>query len=109
MFIIKGVNVYPTAIKNVVGSFSPRTTGEMRVVLDEPGPGVKPPLKLKIEYSSEVVSEDQRKTLAQELEEAMHNRLKFRALIELVPPNTLERAAGPGAKGKLIEKTYEPR
>ena len=107
MLIIKGVNVYPAAIKNVVSSLEPRTTGEMRVVLDQPGPGVPPPMKLRVEYGPDLTTEDQKKTLAGELEDAMHNRLKFRAAIELIPSGSLERAAGPGAKGKLIEKTYE--
>ena len=109
MLILKGVNVYPAAIKNVVSSFEPRTTGEMRVVLDQPGPGVSPPLKLKIEHGPDITSEDDKKALAEELEEALHVRVKFRAAIELIPPGTLERAAGPGAKGKLIEKTYEKK
>ena len=107
MLIIKGANVYPAAIKNVVSSFEPRTTGEMRVVLDQPGPAVPPPMKLKVEHGPDITTKDQKKTLARELEDAMHNRLKFRAAIELIPSGTLERAAGPGAKGKMIEKTYE--
>ena len=109
MLILKGVNVYPQAIKSVVESFAPRTTGEVRAVLDEPGPGVKPPLKLKIEHGLDITSDEQKKILAQELEDAMHTRLKFRAAIELLTPNTLERAAGPGAKGQLIERTYQKR
>lgn len=109
MLIIKGVNVYPAAIKNVVSSFEPRTTGEMRVVLDAPPPAVPPPMKIKVEYGPDIKSEDQKKALAEELEEALHVRCKFRAAIELIPPGSLERAAGPGAKGKLIEKTYETK
>jgi phenylacetate-CoA ligase len=107
MLIIKGVNVYPAAIKNVVSSFEPRTTGEIRVVLDQPPPAVPPPMKIKVEYGPDIQTEEQKKTLAQELEEALHVQLKFRAAIELIPTGSLERAAGPGAKGKLIEKTYE--
>ena len=66
-------------------------------------------MKLKIEYGPDITTEDQKKALARELEDAMHNRLKFRAAITLVSPGTLERAAGPGAKGKFIEKTYEKK
>jgi phenylacetate-CoA ligase len=33
MLIVKGVNIYPTAIKEVVGSCMPRVT-EMRIILD---------------------------------------------------------------------------
>ena len=42
--------VYPTAIKDLIAGFRPRTTGEIRVVLDRPGPRVDPPLKVKVEY-----------------------------------------------------------
>ncbi|MDY6863185.1 MAG: phenylacetate--CoA ligase family protein [Thermodesulfobacteriota bacterium] len=106
MIIIKGVNVYPTAIKNVVNSFFPGTTGELRVVLGAPGPLVNPPLKLKIEYGEGTKSEEIER-LKKELEETMHSKLKFRPYIVMLPPNSLQRAAGPASKGILIEKAYD--
>jgi len=109
MLIIKGVNVYPATIKNVVTSFEPRATGELRIVLDQPPPSVPPPMKIKVEYSQGIATEEQKKALADEIEEALHVQCKVRAAIELLPPGTLERAAGPGAKGKLIEKAYEKK
>ena len=105
MLIIKGVNVFPTAVRDVIAGFAPRTTGEMRIVLDEPGPGINPPLQMRVERgydSDEGVAED----LKRDLEEALHNRMRFRSVIEIIPPNTLERAAGPNAKGILIERRY---
>jgi phenylacetate-CoA ligase len=106
MVIVKGVNIYPAAVKNVAASFLPRTTGEVRIVLDSPGPLVNPPLKVKIEYG-EGLEGEQLENLKKELGDAMHSRLKFRSEVILVPPKSLERAAGPGTKGKLIEKSYE--
>jgi phenylacetate-CoA ligase len=106
MLIVKGVNIYPTAIKNVVNSYFPKTTGELRVVIDAPGPLVNPPLKIKVEYG-EGLNPDEVESLKKELGETMHSKLKCRPSIEMLSPKTLERAAGPGSKGKLIEKTYE--
>ena len=54
MLIVKGVNVYPEAIRKAILKFSPEVTGFFRIVLDQPGPLVNPPLKIKIEYSSTV-------------------------------------------------------
>jgi phenylacetate-CoA ligase len=51
MLIILGVNVFPSAIKDVVGSLRSLTTGEIQVLLPEPGPKVEPPLRIKVEYS----------------------------------------------------------
>lgn len=99
MLIVKGVNVFPGAIRNVVSQFSPRTTGHMRVVLDQPGHSVKPPLRLTVEHGDDVESSAQGRLKA-ELETMMHDKLKVRPEIELVPNGTLERSSH---KTKLIE------
>lgn len=39
MLTVLGVNVFPSAIRDVVGSLRPKTSGEIQVVLDQPGPG----------------------------------------------------------------------
>jgi len=52
MLIVKGVNVYPGAIKNAIEKFFPRTTGALRILLDRPGPLVSPPLKIRLEHST---------------------------------------------------------
>jgi len=54
MLIVKGVNVYPEAIRRAILTFSPEVTGFYKILLDKPGPLVTPPLKIKIEYSSAV-------------------------------------------------------
>src|SRR5438132_273905 len=50
MLIVAGVNVWPSAIADVIGSFRPRTTGALQILLSEPGPKVTPPLRMQIEY-----------------------------------------------------------
>jgi len=103
LLIVKGVNVFPAAIKGVMDSFVPRVTGEMRILLTTQPPRVEPPLKMKVEYGSSV-NQDQFKQLKEELENAISSRLRVRPTIELVPPNTLVR--DPSKKVKLIEKNY---
>jgi phenylacetate-CoA ligase len=106
MLIIKGVNVFPTAIKGIVNEFLPRVTGEMRIVLDKPGPAVDPPMKIKVEHAKGL-TEDQLSQLKKELEGAFHSKLEFRADVEMVSPETFERAGGFSAKGTLVEKAYK--
>jgi len=105
MLIVKGVNVYPAAIKEVVASFAPQTTGEIRVVLDEPGPAVKPPLKIRVEYGYGI-KKDQLEDLSNTIKKKMREVLRFTPQIEFLPPDTLERTTH---KTKLIEKRYEKK
>jgi phenylacetate-CoA ligase len=103
MLKIKGVMVYPAQIKDVVESFLPRTTGEFRILLDEPPPRVVPPLKVKIEYGEGVTKADLEQ-LQKEVEEKMHQAVKIRPAIEWIEPMSLERS---DKKTQYIEKLYE--
>ena len=100
MLIIKGVNIYPAAIKSVVGEFVPATTGALRIILDGPGPLVAPPLKLRIEYGQADMTDQQKHDLIRDLAENLGDRLRVKPEIELVAPQSLPRAAG---KTSLIE------
>lgn len=103
MLIVKGVNVYPSAIKTLVESFTPKVTGEMRIILDEPPPRVIPPLRIKLEYETQV-REPELEGLAREISQAIHNQLKIRPTIEWVLAGKLEKST---RKTPLFEKTYE--
>jgi len=104
LIIVKGVNVFPAAIKGVVDSFIPKVTGEMRIVLNAPPPRVEPPLRMKVEYGPDVEGEAL-EALRQELENTISGRLRVHPAIDLVPPNTLPK--DPSKKAQLIEKNYE--
>jgi phenylacetate-CoA ligase len=101
MLILLGVNVFPSAIKDIVTSFRPKTTGDMLILLDEPGPKVQPPLKVQVEYAQEEKNLD---ALKKDIETALREKLVFRADVELVPEGTLPRYE---MKTKLIRKLYE--
>jgi phenylacetate-CoA ligase len=103
MLIVKGINVYPAAVKNVVTEFFPRTTGEMRIVLDQPGPKVPAPLNIKVEHGKD---EKDLPKLKSDLESRIHDVMRFKAEVSLVAEGTLERTA---TKTKLIEKRFEQK
>ncbi|RJQ05411.1 MAG: phenylacetate--CoA ligase family protein [Bacillota bacterium] len=92
MLKVKGVNVFPSAVKDVVSSFIPRTTGEMRIVLEQPGHIVGTNLRLKVEYGYDIKGEDRIAALRDELEQAIKQQLAFRPVIEMIPPGTLPRS-----------------
>ncbi len=81
MLIVRGVNVYPSAILAVVGDLRPRTTGRARVVRPEGRVAVEPPVPVEVEVPDGAVDA----ALAAELEAAIRARLTFRAGVALVP------------------------
>jgi phenylacetate-CoA ligase len=105
MLKIKGVMVYPAQVKSVVESFIPRTTGEFRILLDEPPPRVVPPVKIKIEFG-EGVRKEELDALNKEVEERIHQQVKIRPKIQWIEPKTLERS---DKKTQYLEKLYEKK
>lgn len=102
MLIVKGANVYPSAIKSVVANFIPEVTGEMRIVLDNPPPRVTPPLKLKLEYG-ETIDANQLPELEKRIKRALHTEARLTPEIIWCEPGTLEKAL---TKTPLFEKNY---
>ena len=102
MLTVKGVNVYPAAIKDIVATFVPDVTGEMRVVLNTPPPRVVPPLRLKIEHGSTIGPSDL-PGLADRIRTALHDTIKIRPEIEFVEPGDLPRET---RKTPIFEKRY---
>jgi phenylacetate-CoA ligase len=101
MLIVLGVNVFPSAVKDVVSSFHPQTTGEMQILLEQPGPSVKPPMRVTVEYGQGVPDVA---ALKKKIEEKIRAVLTVAAAVELVPPGTLPKFE---MKGQLIKKLYE--
>jgi len=101
MLTVLGVNVFPSAIRDVVGSLRPKTSGEIQVVLDQPGPGVSPPVHIEVEYSKGVSNLEE---LKKEIEALLNSRLNFRAAVNLVPESSLPRYE---MKAQLIKKVWE--
>ena len=105
MLIVKGVNLYPAAIKNIVSSFVPDVTGEMRIVLDNPPPRVAPPLRLKLEHGKNI-DKSQLPGLTNRVSMALHDEIKVRPEITFVEPGDLPKET---RKTPIFEKTYEKK
>ncbi|TMF45266.1 MAG: phenylacetate--CoA ligase [Chloroflexi bacterium] len=98
MFIVRGVNVYPSAILAVVGRFRPRVTGRARVVRKTTEVSVTPPVPVEVEV---VDGHDADAKLRAEIEDAIHSTLIFRAKVDLIPEHTFGES---GYKTKLTVK-----
>ena len=98
MLIVRGVNVWPSAVKDVIAGFRPAVSGEMLIVVDGPGPAVRPPLRIRVEADRD--SSD-RAGLARRIEQALRDRLIVSASVELVPRGVLPRTE---MKAKLVER-----
>jgi phenylacetate-CoA ligase len=82
LLIVRGVNVYPTAILSVVGDFRPRVTGRARVIRSGADVSVTPPVPVEVEVPDGQSSDG---TLAAEIAEAIHAKLVFRSKVTLIP------------------------
>lgn len=81
MFIVRGVNVYPSPIQAIVAEFKPAVTGRIRVVLPSEGVSIVPPVPLQVEVG-DLPAEPA--TLADRINDAVRSRLVFRCDVEFV-------------------------
>ena len=101
LLILRGVNVWPSAIQDVVAGFRPDTTGALRIVLSKPGPAADAPLRIEVEHGEEARDLS---ALARALETALREKLIFTARVEPVPPGTIPRST---MKTRLVEVREE--
>jgi len=85
MFIVRGVNVYPTAILALVGEFRPAVTGRARVVRTGEAVSVEPPVPVEVEVPD---GRPPAAGLAERIEQAIRARLTFRCRVDLVPESS---------------------
>ena len=91
MLIVRGVNVFPSAVREVVARFQPQVTGAILIRPRSRGVRQEPPLPVLVE-GDPALSE----TIARELREA----LTFTPEIRMVAPQTLPRS---DYKSKLVD------
>jgi phenylacetate-CoA ligase len=100
MLIVRGVNVFPAAIKDVVMQLVPDTTGYLKIDLDFAGHSTYEPLNMRVEISK--TSKKSAQDLALLLEGAIRDKLTVKVVVNIVPEGAIER---PGAqKEKLLER-----
>ena len=105
MLIVKGVNVFPSAVQDVVSSLRPKVTGAIEIQLTAPGPKVEGALKIKVE-GGEGIAQAGYGPLGKEVVDVIKKRLYFTPEIMIVSPGSLPKYE---LKAKLIRKVYEEK
>src|SRR5262249_11742338 len=96
MLIVRGVNVFPSAIREVVNDFAPAASGVISVRPGAKGFRQDPPLKVVVEVG-EGSSED---GLAERIRLAIRQKLLVTTEVALVPFGSLPRSS---YKSKLVD------
>jgi phenylacetate-CoA ligase len=89
MLIVRGVNVFPSAVREVVSTFAPNVSGNVLVKPDAPGVKQEPPLPVAVELQRGIEPDA---TLAEEIRERLRGALVVSTRVELVPFGTLQRS-----------------
>jgi len=98
MLIVRGVNVFPSAVREVVGTFAPKVSGNILVRPAVPGVKQEPPLPVSVELAQGVAVDA---ALAEAIRDRLRSVLVFQTRVELVPWGTLQRSE---YKSKLVER-----
>ena len=97
MLIVRGVNVFPSAVREVVNAFEPEVSGVILIKPREAGVRQQPPLPIVVELAKGSPSEG----LSERIKQALREKLLFTAEIVLAPAETLPRSE---YKSKLVAK-----
>ena len=100
MLIVRGVNVFPSAVREVVSAFAPKVSGHILVRPGAAGVKQEPPLPVAVELAQDVTPEDE---LAQAIGERLRSALVVQARVELVPWGTLQRSE---YKSTLVDREH---
>ena len=95
MLIVRGVNVFPSAIREVVSEFAPAVSGHVLVKPQSPGVKQDPPLPVAVELAREGAVD------AAAISAKLREVLAVRTQVELVPWGSLHRSE---YKSKLVER-----
>jgi phenylacetate-CoA ligase len=98
MLIVRGVNVFPSAVREVVSSFVPRVSGHILVEPREPGPKQDPPLPVSVELAPGATEDP---TLAEAIRDRLREALVVQTSVELVPWGSVQRSE---YKSKLVRR-----
>jgi phenylacetate-CoA ligase len=97
MLIVRGVNVFPSAVREVVSAFAPDVSGQILVKPQAPGVKQEPPLPVSVELARGSSADP---GLAEAIRERLRNVLVVNTHVELVPWGSLRRSE---YKSKLVE------
>ena len=97
MLIVRGVNVFPSAIREVVSGFAPKVSGHILVKPRTTGVKQEPPLPVSVELAPDANAE---RELAEAIRERLRNVLVVQTRVDLVRWGSLQRS---DYKSKLVE------
>ena len=97
MLIVRGVNVFPSAVREVVSAFTPAVSGNILVRPGVPGTKQEPPLPVSVELARGAEPDAE---LAEAIRERLRNLLVVQTRVELVPWGSLQRSE---YKSRLVE------
>jgi phenylacetate-CoA ligase len=97
MLIVRGVNVFPSAVREVVSAFAPRVSGNILVRPQAAGVKQDPPLPVSVELARDANGDD---ALAEAIRERLRSVLVVQTRIDLVPWGSLRRSE---YKSTLVE------
>jgi phenylacetate-CoA ligase len=97
MLIVRGVNVFPSAVREVVGGFAPAVSGHVLVRPRAAGPRQEPPLPVTVELAPDTATTD---GLADAIRDRLRSVLVVTTKVELVPWGSLQRSE---YKSKLVQ------
>jgi phenylacetate-CoA ligase len=98
MLIVRGVNVFPSAIREVVGAFAPGVSGHIVVTPQAPGSKQEPPLPVSVELARGRAAKP---GLAEAIRDRLREVLVVQTRVELVPWGSLSRSE---YKSTLVER-----
>ncbi|RLA24685.1 MAG: phenylacetate--CoA ligase family protein [Gammaproteobacteria bacterium] len=90
MLIVRGINVFPSAIQDLILQLQPDTNGVMRVWADFEGHTTQANLKVLVERGIDR-SKEQDQELISHVEQTIRNALSFKAKVIVVDANSFEK------------------
>jgi phenylacetate-CoA ligase len=97
MLIVRGVNVFPSAVREVVNRFAPDVSGVISIRPSSKGVKQSPPLKIVVELDE---TRQPQPGLAERIESEIRATLVVSAAVEIVPHGTLPRSE---YKSKILD------
>ena len=98
MLIVRGVNVFPSAVREVVGAFAPAVSGQIRIRPRSAGVKQEPPLPVAVELAAGAATDA---ALAAAIQGRLRSVLVVQTQVELVPWGSLQRSE---YKSRLVER-----
>jgi phenylacetate-CoA ligase len=98
MLVVRGVNVFPSAVREVVGAFAPAVSGNVVITPRSSGAKQEPPLPVVVELARDASAEE---GLADAIRERLRAVLVVQTRVELVPWGSLARSE---YKSNLVER-----